>query len=88
MCIPCAQFGAKDPNYDRAVSDAESDRFWGRVMIGGAVALLAVVMFIPSRKGASPRSKWALVGIAITTLAGGMTKTAAAARVLKKKSRS
>jgi hypothetical protein len=88
ICIPCAQAGAKDPNYDRTVADAESDRFWGRAMIGGAVALLAVVMFVPAREGASPGSKWALAGIALTTLAGGMTKTAAATRALKKKRRS
>lgn len=85
MCIPCAQSGAKDPNYDCATADAESDRFWGRAMIGGAVLLLAVVIFVPAREGASPRSKWALAGIALTALAGGMTKVATAARVLKKK---
>ena len=50
--------------------------------------MLAVVMFVPAREGASPKGKWALAGIALTTLAGGMAKAAAATRALKKKSRS
>lgn len=85
MCIPCAQSGAKDPNYDRVTADAESNRFWGVAMIIGAVALLAVVIFVPAREGASPSSKWALAGLALATLGGGMAKAAAARRVLKKR---
>jgi len=85
MCIPCSQAGAKDPNFDQAVSDAESDRFWGRAMIVAAITLVAVVLLVPARQGASPGSKIALLGLALVILGGGLKKTVAAARVLRAK---
>lgn len=84
MCIPCAQSGAKDPNYDPIVAAAESDVFWGRAMAAGAVALMLVLIFVPSREGASPRGKVYLWGAAIALLGAGMKKAVSAGKTLEK----
>ena len=85
MCIPCSQAGAKDPNCDTKVQRAESQRFVGRVMIAAAIGIVVIVLFVPSRQGASPGGTFYLLGLAAIALSGGLMKTSAAARTLRSK---
>lgn len=84
MCIPCAQSGAKDPNYDPKIAGAESDLFWGRAMIAGAVVFMLALIFVPSREGAPPRNKVFLWSSALGLFAAGMAKAGAARSELAK----
>lgn len=84
MCIPCAQSGAKDPNFDPKIAAAESDIFWGRAMIAGAVVLILVLIFVPTREGASPSSTIYLWGAALTLLGAGFKKADSAGKELER----
>jgi len=84
MCIPCAQAGARDPNFDPKIAVAESDIFWGRAMMAGAVVLIIVLIFVPSREGASPSSTIYLWGAALTFLGAGFKKADAAGKELER----
>ena len=66
-----------------ALSEAEAellapDGTWGVLTVIMCCAVLALVVFVPSREGASPSSKWFLVYMAVTWLGRGIAQITAA----------
>ena len=87
VCLACEKAGAKDPGLDPKIQEAESQIFLGRCLEIGAVAITILVVFVPTREGASPSSKWRLLSIAFIMLGAGIGRIASAKRKIRQKPR-
>ena len=83
MCVSCSKAGAEDPNYNRKVEEARSQIIVGSVLILAAIAIVALVIFVPFRQGGSPGSKLSLLALAFMAFGGGLERIGSGRREIR-----